>query len=91
MGERPEPKQEVSLEAIQPDRTLDAIGFFCPEPVLKTRKEIEKMIVGQVLEVMADDPGSAEDIPKWANRAGQQFLKMSRENHHFRFLVKKVK
>lgn len=91
MEERPEIEQQEALEAIYPDCTLDAIGFFCPEPVLKTRKEIERMAVGQVLEVTADDPGSAEDIPKWARRAGQQFLKISREDHHYRFLVKKIK
>ena len=89
--EEKENKGEGIEQLTKADRTLDAIGFFCPEPVLKTRREMDQMKVGEVLEVMADDPGSNEDIPRWAKRAGQEFLSMRQEDHHCRFLVKKVK
>lgn len=89
--EEKESKGEGLREPIKADRILDAIGFFCPEPILKTRREMDQMNIGEVLEVMADDPGSVEDIPKWAKRAGQEFLIMNRQDHHCRFLVRKVK
>ena len=89
--EEKENKGEDLWKSVKADRVLDAIGFFCPEPVLKTRREIDQMNVGELLEVLADDPGSMEDIPRWAKRAGQEFLSMRQENQFNRFLVRKIK
>lgn len=76
---------------IKPDRTLDARGLYCPDPVLKTAVEIGKLAVGQVLEVLADDPATEEDIQSWARTTGQQLLKLYKEGNQFRFLIKKVR
>ena len=47
---------------IKTNRELDCLGLYCPEPVFRTRQEIDKLAVGQVLEVIADDLAAEEDI-----------------------------
>ena len=44
-----------------PDRTVDARGMQCPLPILKAKKELKEIEIGQVLEVLSNDPGSKED------------------------------
>ena len=72
-------------------RNLDCVGLYCPTPVLKTREEIDKMAIGDTLEVLADDPAAEEDIKAWAKRAGQQVLKIEKTDEGKRFLIQKVK
>ncbi len=75
----------------KPDRELDCLGLYCPEPVFRTRQEIDKLAVGQVLEVIADDPAAEEDIKRLVQRLGQKLLELHKENNQFHFLIKKVK
>jgi len=74
----------------KPDRNLDCVGLFCPEPVFRTRQEIDKLAVGEVLEVIADDPASEEDIPRLVKRLGLKLLKVRKEKDQFHFFIKKV-
>jgi len=74
-----------------PDRTLDCIGLYCPEPVFKTRMELDNMKIGEVLEVLADDPAAEEDIKSLCKRLEQELLNLSKEGNTLRFLIKKVK
>jgi len=60
-------------------------------PVLKTRQEMDKLVTGQILEVLADDPAAEEDIKAWAKRAGQKILKIEKTNEGLRFLIQKIK
>ena len=78
-------------DQIKIDRELDCLGLYCPEPVFRTRQEIDKLAVGQVLEVVADDPAAEEDIKRLVKRLGQQFLELRKEDDRFHFLIKKVK
>jgi len=71
----------------QPAKTLDCIGLYCPEPVFRTREEISSVPVGQVLEVLADDPASESDITSWAKHAGQELLSVEKLKDGFRFLI----
>jgi len=75
----------------KPDRELDCLGLYCPEPVFRTRQEIDKLAVGQVLKVIADDPAAEEDIKRLVQRLGQQLLELRKENDRFHFVIKKVK
>lgn len=84
-------KEKKSQEEVKADRTLDAIGLYCPEPIFRTKEEIEKLEVGQVLEILADDPAAEEDITRWAKRTGNQILKLEKSGRTLRFLVKKLK
>ena len=75
---------------IESDRTLDCIGLYCPIPVLQTRKEVDNMEVGQILELITDDPAAEEDIKYWAKTSGQQLLEIIKEGKNLRFFIKKV-
>ncbi len=71
--------------------TLDCIGLYCPTPVLKTREEIDKIAVGEVLEVLADDPAAEADIKAWAKRSGQKILKIAKTDEGKSFVIQRVK
>ena len=75
----------------KPDRELDCLGLYCPEPVFRTRQEIDKLAVGQVLEVIADDPAAEEDIKRLVKRLGHQLLELRKEEDGLHFFIKKVK
>jgi TusA-related sulfurtransferase len=80
---------EKTSDNIKIDRTLDAIGLYCPVPILKTREEIEELSKGQVLEVLADDPAAEEDIERWAKRTGNEVLRVEKKDAKLRILVRK--
>ena len=73
------------------EKKLDATGLFCPEPVFRTKIEIERMQVGQVLIVSADDPAAEEDISRWVTRSGHELLNLSKDGNMITFQIKKVK
>jgi tRNA 2-thiouridine synthesizing protein A len=76
---------------IKPDTKLDCVGLYCPEPVFRTRQEIDKLDVNQILEVIADDPAAEEDIPRLVKRLGHQLLELRKEEDQFHFVIKKLK
>ena len=53
----------------QHDRELDVRGAKCPEPIIKARQALQQLAVGQVLKVLATDPGSVNDFKGWAKAA----------------------
>jgi len=75
----------------KPDRNLDCVGLYCPEPVFRTRQELDKLAVGEVLEVIADDPAAEEDIPRLVKRLEHQLVEMRKEKDQFHFIIKKIK
>lgn len=76
---------------IKPDRTLDVLGFFCPEPIFRTRMEMDEMNRGEILEVLADDPAAEPDITSWARKTGQEVLCVEKDGDAIRFLIRKIK
>jgi TusA-related sulfurtransferase len=76
-------------EEPHPAKTLDCIGLYCPEPVFRTREEISSVPIGEILEVLADDPASESDITSWAKHAGQELLAVEKRKEGFRFLIKR--
>jgi tRNA 2-thiouridine synthesizing protein A len=72
-------------------QTLDAKGLSCPMPVLKSKKAIKGIEIGQVLEILATDPGSMNDIAAWTRTTGQELLESSEDNGTYRFLVRRQK
>ena len=73
------------------DQTLDTKGMTCPMPVLKTKKTMKGMDVGKILEVIASDPGSVNDIPAWCRTTGQELLNQEQKGEIYHFLIKKLK
>lgn len=76
---------------IKPDEVLDTSGLCCPMPVVKAKKAIDAIEVGQVLEIIGTDAGSKGDMPAWANRAGHEFLGVTEDGDTFHFFVRKGK
>ena len=76
-------------EKVDVNDLLDCYGLFCPEPLFQTREKLEQLGPGEILEVLADDPASDEDIKRFCNRSGHKLLKFENKNGEFRFLIQK--
>jgi tRNA 2-thiouridine synthesizing protein A len=71
------------------DKSLDCIGLFCPMPIIKTKQEIANMKSGEVLEILADDPGFEQDLPAWCQMTGEMFLEIEKEGNILKGYVRK--
>jgi tRNA 2-thiouridine synthesizing protein A len=76
---------------IIPDAELDCVGLYCPIPIAQTKEEIDKLEVGQVLKVEADDPAAEEDIKRWAKRIGHEIITFEREGTFLTFYIRKMR
>ncbi|MDE1844759.1 MAG: sulfurtransferase TusA family protein [Thaumarchaeota archaeon] len=79
------------MSELTPTKTIDVRGMFCPEPVFRTKIEMERMAVGNILKITADDPASEEDITRWVNRMGHQLIGIKKTDKDLEFTIKKVK
>jgi TusA-related sulfurtransferase len=70
---------------------LDCKGLNCPLPIIKTKKAIEKLNLGQVLEMISTDPGSKPDMIAWSKSTGHELLDTKEEPGLFMFYVRKAK
>jgi tRNA 2-thiouridine synthesizing protein A len=75
----------------EPNRKLDCLGLYCPEPVFKTRMELDEMKKGEVLEVLADDPAAEEDIKSLVKNLKQEIVSISKDGNTVHILIKKIK
>jgi tRNA 2-thiouridine synthesizing protein A len=71
------------------DRELDARGLNCPLPILKAKKSLNEMTSGQVLKIVATDPGSVKDMQAFSNQTGNQLLSTAEEDKVYVFFLKK--
>lgn len=69
--------------------TVDARGLACPMPVVKTKKALDALKSGDVLELLATDKGSAKDLQAWVRTGGHQMLESRVEDGVFTFYIKK--
>lgn len=76
---------------IASDELLDCTGLLCPIPVVKTSKAIKTIEVGQVLEMVADDPGAPPDMVAWAKQTGHTLLEQTADGGEFRFWFRRTK
>ncbi|MDP6057535.1 MAG: sulfurtransferase TusA family protein [Pirellulaceae bacterium] len=70
---------------------MDAKGLNCPIPILRAKKAIVGIDVGEVLEVLATDPGSVKDFAALCRATGHELVESTEDGGVFRFLVKKTK
>ena len=77
------------MENAQFDSELDCQGLNCPLPILKTKKAIDGLSSGQVLKMMATDPGSVNDVQSWTKRTGNSLMNHSEEGGVYSFLIQK--
>ncbi|MDF2629862.1 MAG: preprotein translocase subunit TatB [Symbiobacteriaceae bacterium] len=71
------------------DLTLDARNLQCPMPVVKAKKAIDTLQPGQVLEVLATDPGSKADFAAWSRSTGNELILATQEGTVYRYNVRK--
>lgn len=64
----------MDLSTVQAASSVDARGSACPGPLLEAKKAIGKVKVGEVLEILSNDPGTKGDIPVWAKKVGHEYL-----------------
>jgi len=74
---------------MQADKVLDAKGLACPMPIVKTKKAVDGLEPGQVLEIHATDKGAKNDLAAWAKSGGHELLKHEEENEVLKFWIKK--
>ena len=72
------------------DKEFDASGLACPLPIVKTKKALNDMTSGQVLRVVATDPGSVCDMAAFAEQTGNALLSSSTEDKKYVFFLKKA-
>ena len=78
-------------ETDKPKKTLDCMGLYCPEPLFQTREQIDSIAVGDILEVLSDDPAAEEDIKRLAKRTGNEVVQFENKDGKLRFLIKKMR
>lgn len=73
----------------QYDKELDASGLNCPLPILRAKKALNDMQPGQVLRIIATDPGSVKDFDAFAKQTGNELMESKEEGGKFYYLIKK--
>lgn len=71
------------------DKELDARGLNCPLPILRAKKALNEMQAGQVLKILATDPGSVKDFQAFCKQTGNELLSHAEANKEFTFLMKR--
>ena len=83
------PCQGVRPVNAQAEHRLDARGLYCPEPVMMLHNAVRDMASGELLEVLATDPSTQRDIPRFCQFLGHELVEESTENGEFRYLIRK--
>jgi tRNA 2-thiouridine synthesizing protein A len=68
---------------------IDAIGLLCPLPVLKLRKRLQPLAVGDSICLLADDPAAIVDVPHFCNESGHALISMEEDGTTLKFIVRK--
>ncbi len=71
------------------DQELDASGLNCPLPILRAKKSLSGMGAGQVLHIIATDPGSVKDFEAFSKQTGNELMESREEGGKFHFMIKK--
>ena len=82
---------ELLPDAPESANTVDARGSACPGPLLEAKKAIGSVKVGDVLEILSNDPGTKDDIPKWAGKVGHNYIGHLQADGYDRLYVQRGK
>jgi tRNA 2-thiouridine synthesizing protein A len=72
------------------DQDLNAVGLLCPLPVLKARKRLMGLQIGQILRLQSDDPAAVIDVPHYCAEAGHQLLSSHNVGNSTHFFIQKM-
>ena len=71
-------------------QTLDARNLNCPLPILRTKKALNTMETGELLEIVATDPGSVKDLSSFCEQTGNELVSSEAGDNEFKFLIRKT-
>jgi tRNA 2-thiouridine synthesizing protein A len=74
---------------LEPDKKIDCLGLYCPEPLFRTRMALDEMEKGEILEVKADDPAAEEDLKRLAQRLGYEIMSVTHDDDEVTILIRK--
>jgi len=74
---------------MQVDKVLDVKGLACPMPIVKTKKMMDELQSGEVLEIEATDKGAINDFAAWVKSAGHELIEYKEDNGVIRFYMRK--
>jgi tRNA 2-thiouridine synthesizing protein A len=74
---------------LQLAQTLDARGLSCPMPIVKTAQAIKTMATGELIEVLATDPGSVKDFAAWSRSTGNELVEQTVDGGTYRFVLRR--
>src|SRR5690606_24153061 len=75
---------------IRADHVLDAKGLACPMPIVRTKKAVNELEPGQVIEIQATDKGSKADLEAWAKSSGHQYLGTTEDGEVLKHYLRKA-
>jgi tRNA 2-thiouridine synthesizing protein A len=75
--------------SVTPDEVLDCSGLACPMPILKTKKAVDALEPGQILKMIATDPGSESDMDAWTSRTGHALVESEKSGGQYIFFIQK--
>ncbi len=78
------------MTEIIPDEILDVRGECCPYPLILTKKQVEQLKSGEILEVIADDPVAPQNIDAWAKKSGNRLLAVKQEGKVYNIFVQRT-
>ncbi len=79
------------MTTLKADKILDCSGMLCPVPVIKTSKAIKELQIGQVLQMIATDPGAPADMEAWSRQTGNELLDSHQEDGKYIFYLRRIK
>ena len=79
-----------ALERLAPDILIDALGTFCPEPVIRTQDRMADAEPGEIAMLIADDVGVEIDIPAWCLSTGNEYLGLLKSESSYRVFVRRA-
>ena len=80
----------VMSDFLSPDYTVDARHLHCPEPVMLLHKAVREVLDGQLIEMLATDPSTSRDVPKFCYFLGHELLVQSQEGTLYRYVIRKI-
>jgi tRNA 2-thiouridine synthesizing protein A len=77
------------IRALMPARTIDASNLYCPEPVMLLHKAVREVAEGELIELLATDPSTQRDVPKFCHFLGHELLEQVQDVDLFRYVIRK--
>ena len=77
------------MDKNQITKSVDTSGKCCPMPIVETNKAIKSLRTGEILEIIATDPGTKNDISSWCNRTGNELVEAQSSEGQYRYLIRK--